>query len=205
MTYTDQMKNRIAESDYGTAFVVSDFIDVMEYETAKKSLARCEKDGIVRRVIRGVYDKPGYSMILQEESAPNPEEIAKAIARNFNWTIAPDENTALNLLGLSTQVPAKWSFISSGPYRNYEVGNVSIGFMHRACKEISGMSYMSALVIEALKGIGKDRLNESHITHLQERVSEEHKKILLKEAKSTTTWIYSAIKEICKEEVSINV
>ena len=31
VTYTDQMKNRIAESDYGAAFVVSDFIDIMEY------------------------------------------------------------------------------------------------------------------------------------------------------------------------------
>jgi hypothetical protein len=69
----------------------------------------------IRRVIRGVYDKPKYSTLLQEYSAPNPNEIADALARNYSWTIAPTGNTALNLLGLSTQVPANWSYISSGP------------------------------------------------------------------------------------------
>ena len=200
MNYMEQMKKRIEESEYGSAFIVSDFTDIMNYETAKKCLTRLEKNGVLRRIIRGVYDKPLYSTILQETVAPNPEEIAKAIARNFNWIIAPDENTALNLLGLSTQVPAKWLFISNGPYREYIIGNSTIRFIHRANKQLSQMSYMSILVIEAIKGIGKDRLNEEHIIYLRKKLSKEHKQDLLKEARFTSTWIYSAIKEICIEE-----
>ena len=201
MTYTDQMKQRIDTANSGAAFMVSDFTDIMDYETAKKNLARMEKNGIIRRVIRGIYDKPGYSLILKEMSVPDPEQIAKALARNFNWTIAPDENTALNLLGLSTQVPAKWEFISSGPYRSYTIGNTTIRFLHRSCKEISGMSYMSALVIEAIKGIGRDRINDDTIRHLRSRLTEQNKQILLTETRKTSAWIYTVIKEICKEEV----
>lgn len=200
MTYMEDMKKRIDEAKCGSAFMVSDFTDIMDYETAKKSLARYEKNGVIRRVIRGVYDKPGYSEIIQEAAAPDPEEIAKALARNFNWNIAPDENTAMNLLGLSTQIPAKWEFISSGPYRDYKIGNVSIQFKHRSCKEIAGMSYMSALMIEAIKGIGRERLNDEIIKHLKSRVSDENKKNILLETRQTSSWIYTAIKKICKEE-----
>ena len=193
------MKNRISSAKEGTAFIVSDFTDIMDYETAKKTLARLEKAGHIRRAIRGVYDKPGYSTIIQEKSVPNPEEIAKAIARNYNWTIAPDENTALNLLGFSTQVPAKWQFISSGPYRIYEMGNTIIRFMHRSCKEIQGMSYISALVIEAIKGIGRDNMTEDDIEYLRNKLSKENKQTLLLEARKTSVWIYSIIKRICEE------
>lgn len=46
----------------------------------------------------------------------------KAIARKYNWTIAPSGNTALNLLGLSTQVPSKWKYVSYG----FSFGNIVI-------------------------------------------------------------------------------
>ena len=199
MTYSELMKNKISSAKEGSAFIISDFTDIMDYETAKKTLARLEKVGLIRRVIRGVYDKPGYSSIIQEKSVPNPEEIAKAIARNYNWTIAPDENTALNLLGFSTQVPAKWQFISSGPYRNYEMGNTTISFFHRSCKEIQGMSYISALVIEAIKGIGRDNMTEDDIEYLRNKLSKENKQTILLESRKTPVWIYSIIKRICEE------
>ena len=47
--------------------------------------------------------------------------MAKAIARNYNWTIAPTGDAALNLLGISTQVPSKWEYVSSGPYKEYNI------------------------------------------------------------------------------------
>lgn len=49
--------------------------------------------------------------MLKEYVAADPEVVAKALARNYHWSIAPCGNTALNLLGLSTQVTAVWSYI----------------------------------------------------------------------------------------------
>ncbi len=75
--------------------------------------------------MRGVYDKPAYSNLLQEVAAPDPEQIAEALARSYNWTIAPSGNTALNLLGyLRKFLPTV--FISSGPYKKYEFGSVKL-------------------------------------------------------------------------------
>lgn len=200
MSYASMMENRISDAPHGKAFVVSDFTDLMDYETAKKTIARMEKKGRLRRVIRGVYDKPRFSNLLQEYSAPNPDEIADALARNYGWTIVPSGNTALNLLGLSTQVPANWSYISSGPYKKYKLDKVLIAFAHRADRNLSGMSPKTTLVIQAIKELGKDRIGDKEIRIIRSKLTEKERETILKESQQATAWIYSVIKEICKEK-----
>jgi len=196
-SFVEQMISRIEKSPDGRAFIVSDFTDLMDYSTAKRSLARLAQKGMIRRVIRGVYDKPRYSFMLSEYSAPKMGEIASALARNYNWSIAPTGVEALNLLGLSTQVPANWRFISSGPYKKYTVGKVSIEFLHRANREIAGMSRVTGLIIQALKAIGEKGLDDTITGTLKARLTEEDKTCLLAESKQTTVWIHKAIKNIC--------
>lgn len=195
----DKMEQRIISYPKGSAFVVSDFTDMMSYETAKKAIVKLTKSKKIRHVIRGVYDNPAYSSLLQEYTAPKPNEIAKALARNYNWDIVVSGDVALNLLGLSTQVPANWCYISSGPYKRYEMGKVSIEFKHRADKSISGMSEKTALLVQALKTMGKEKVTASTIQFLSQRLTAEDKETILKESRKTTVWVYEAIKKICKE------
>lgn len=195
----DKMERRIISYPKGSAFVVSDFTDLMSYETAKKAIVKLAKSKKIRHVIRGVYDNPSYSSLLQEFTAPKPNEIAKALARNFNWNITVSGDAALNMLGLSTQVPANWCYISSGPYKKYEMGKVSIEFKHRADKSISGMSEKTAMLIQAIKTIGKGKMSPSTIQTISQRFSPEEKKTILAESRKTTVWIYEIIKKICKE------
>ena len=198
--YIERLKEEIDALPFGSAFVVSDFSEICDYQTAKRSLARLCERGEIRRVIRGVYDKPAYSTLLQEYVAPDTNEIAMAIARNYNWTIIPSGNAALNMLGLSTQVPSKWEYCSSGPYRDYKYGQISIAFKHSSNKEIEGLSYDTALLIQAIKAIGKDRLDKNNIQKLKERASLMDKYAILQESKYTTAWIFMTIKNICGEE-----
>ena len=191
---------RIDEAPFGSAFTTSDFTDLAEYETAKKTIARLEKKGTIRRVLRGVYDKPKFSSLLQEYAAPNPDQIAHAIARNYNWTISASGNAALNQLGLSTQVPADWSYISSGPYKKYTFGNVTLIFSHRSDSQMIGMSEKTLLLIQALKAIGQANISEAEIKHLRKRFSSDERQTIISESRRTISWIYEVIKEICKQE-----
>ena len=195
--YIDMMSARIGNAPYGTAFVVSDFTDIMDHETAKKSIARLEKNSSIRRVLRGVYDKPKYSTLLQEYAAPDPDCIAIAIARNNNWSISPSGVLALNLLGLSTQVPATWEYYSSGPYKSYQMDNCEIKFVHRANREIEGFSPKTSLIIQAIKAIGADGMSDTVISKLSGKLSDEEKETALDEGRQTTRWIYESLKKIC--------
>ena len=162
------------------------------------SLLRLEEEKLIVRIIRGVYYKAEYNEFLQEYIVPNPDKVAHALARNFGWTIVPCGDTALKILGLSTQVPAAWSYVSDGTYKEYTYDNTTIKFKRTTNKEISKLSYKTALVVQALKALGKDNINDTIINKLKNDLTDEEKTTALLEAKAATSWIYEYIKQISK-------
>lgn len=192
------IRKRIQESRAGYVFVASDFADITENVKVGVSLSRLEEEGLIKRIMRGVYYKPEYSKLLGENVAPSPNAVAYAIARNFGWSIVPCGDTALNLLGLSTQVPAAWSYVSDGPYKDYSYDNTIIKFKHTTNKEISKLTPKTALVIQALKTLGKDNIRNETIERIKESTTLNERKIMLREAQYATAWIYEVIKLICR-------
>ena len=81
-----------------SVFTANDIIDLTSYDNLRKSLERMTKAGIIRRLIRGVYEIRKYNKTFNTIAAPSIDEIAKALARNFNWDIYPSGNYALNIL-----------------------------------------------------------------------------------------------------------
>ena len=196
--YTE-IKKRIELDEPGTVFLTSDFTDIATTTTVRKCLGRQVEEKNIRRIIAGVYEKPVYSELLKEYIPANPDAVAYAIARSFHWTIAPCGDVALNKLGLSTQVTAVWSYISDGPYRKFSWDNITLSFKHRANREISFMSETTTLVVEALKTLGKERIDDDIIVSLRNRLPEEAKKKMLKEATGVSEWIYTVIRKVCAE------
>lgn len=198
--YSRQIQERIGAAAEGTVFVGPDFADIADAETIRRNLNRLAQAGILRRILRGVFEKPEYSEMLKEYVAADPEKVAKALARNYHWTIAPCGNAALNLLGLSTQVPAVWSYISDGPYKTYRWNNTTLVFKHRANKEITGLSRITILVIQALKTLGRENVTSKTIRILKSRLSKDDKTAMLQEAAESTDWVYDTIRLIAGEE-----
>ncbi|MDD4368982.1 MAG: DUF6088 family protein [Oscillospiraceae bacterium] len=196
MTNTKQIEKRIQSMKPGTAFIASDFFDLSDYENVRKILNRLTDAKKIRRLLPGVYDAPRYSKLLIEWEAPNLHEVALALARKYNWSIAPTGNTALNVLGLSTQVPGKWMYISDGRYVTYNVAGTLLEFKHRANGEISGLSKEVAMVIQAIQAIGKDQMTEESLKILRDFLSDSERQELLIKGKATKSWVYQIIREI---------
>ena len=194
--YMKRIRERVLSAENGMVFTTSDFADIADSDTVRQSLNRLANSGILRRVFRGVFEKPKYSNLLKEYVATDPNAVANALARSYHWTIAPCGNTALNFLGLSTQVTATWSYISDGPYRIYEWDSTRIEFKHRANREITGLSYITVLVVQALKILGKDNVTPEIIRTLSDRLDSKDKAIILKESAEATDWVYDIIKNV---------
>ena len=194
--YMQEIRERILSAEEGSVFSTSDFADIADTNTVRSALYRLIQDGILRRILNGVYEKPKYSKLLDEYVAADPEAVANALARSYHWTIAPCGNTALNLLGLSTQVTAVWSYISDGPYKTYEWNSTKLEFKHRTNKEITGLSYMTSLVIQALKTLGRSNITPEVIQMLSEKLTDKDKQACLKEATESTDWVYDTIRQI---------
>ncbi len=198
--YIYEIRERILAANEGSIFASSDFADIANTNTVRSALYRLVQEGVLRRILNGIFEKPKYSKLLGEYVAADPEAVAKALARSYHWTIAPCGNTALNLLGLSTQVTAVWSYISDGPYKTYEWNSTKIEFKHRTNKEITGLSYMTSLVIQALKTLGKTNVTPEIISTLSDQLTEADKEAMLKEAAESTDWVYDTIRKIAGGE-----
>lgn len=197
-TSLKKIEEKIKESTPGTVFITADFTDMASSDAANRTLLRMVDAGVIRRIMRGVYEYPEYNDFLKEYVAPSPDKVAHALARNYGWTIVPSGDTALNMLGLSTQVPATWLYVSDGPYKEYSFDSITLKYKHTTNKEISKISYKTALVIQALKSLGKDRITDNIVSSIANTLSKQEKHVMLKEAKYATAWIYDAIKLICK-------
>lgn len=196
--YLNQIRNIIAKAENGSVFVSTDFTDITDKKTVNMALLRLANEGLVKKILFGVYYKPEYNKLLGETVAPSPNKVAHALARNFGWTIVPCGDTALNLLGLSTQVPSQWVYVSDGVYKEYSFDNAVIKFKRTTNKEISKLSYKTALTIQALKALGKENVSEQISCRLKKALCKEDKEKMLTEAKSATSWVYEYIKVICK-------
>lgn len=201
MTIDKDILNRLNEQNI-SVFTINDIIDLGSYDNLRKVLERMTKSSILRRLIRGVYEIPKYNKTFNMIAPPSIDDIAKALARNFNWDIYPSGNYALNILGISTQIPSKYIYISSGPNRKYEYEGNIIFFKHATLKETSSFSYITNIVIQAFKELGKDNITNDIIKLIRQKFSSDEINLICEEAKKTTIWIYQNILRL--KEVNIH-
>lgn len=108
--------------------------------------------------------------------------------------ISPGGDTSLNLLGLSTQVPAVWQYVSSGPYKTYKIGKQSLEFLHRNDAQMSAKSPKTVMIIQALKALGNN--NVQAIEKLRHELEPAEKQRLARESISAPLWMQPVIKKI---------
>ena len=195
----EQMLSRIYGRGRGWTFTKTDFVANFGEANIYQALSSLTRAGKIRRVCHGVYDYPRQSELLGQTLSPDIDQIAQALARKFNWRIQPSGDTALNLLGLSTQVPGRWVYLSDGPSRQYKVGRHTLAFRKSALKDVGFTYRESGLVVQALKALGKEHVSRATIETIRQRLDRKDCEHILKDTRAVTGWIYQSIKRVCGE------
>jgi hypothetical protein len=195
-TMQGQILKRIDRLGPGKVFSAKDFLDIATRGSIDVALGSLARMGTIRRVRRGLYDRPKVNAALGGKLSPDIDEAARAIARRQRWKIVPEGAWAANLLGLSTQVPAKITYLTDGPSKEVEIGLRSIHFKHARPKAMGGLEGKLALVVQALRHLGKESVGTREIETLRAKLSTQEKRKLLKDTRFTVDWIYDAAKQI---------
>lgn len=185
------IESRILNAPEGSVFVPGDFSDITTATTASKSLVRLNKNGVLRKLMRGVFWKGSVS-------EPDPDTVAHALARSNCRLLAPCGDTALHLFGLSETVPRIWTYITDGTYCSYVYGNTEIRFRHASGRFLSRMSEKTATLVQVLKAMGENRLNDTVLKKIASRLNRKEISAIHRECARTTAWVYSAICRMIK-------
>jgi hypothetical protein len=198
-TMRDQIVARIERLGEGKAFSAKDFLDIASRGTIDMALGGLTRNGTIRRVRRGLYDMPKVNPALGGKLSPDIDETAQAIARRQRWKIMPEGAWAANLLGLSTQVPAKIIYLTDGPNNDVEIGRRSIHFKHARPKAMAGLEGKFALVVQALRHLGKEGIGPREIERLRASLTPAEKRRLVKDTRFGVDWIYDVAKKIAEK------
>jgi len=191
--------SRIYGHKRGWVFAPSDFLDLGSRAAVGMALKSLCDRGLIRRLARGLYDYPRQHSKLGE-LAPTPEQIALALAGKDALRIQPAGAYAANLLGLTEQVPAKVIFLTDGANRKIRVGNQEILLNQTTPKYMATAGRVSGLVIQALRYLGKQHVNDATVEKLAQRLSPAERKQLLNDVRYAPAWIGNIFRRLAGED-----
>ncbi len=197
----EKIISRIYGRGRGWAFTKTDFVAGFGEANIHQALSALARAGRIRRVCHGVYDYPRHSELLGQALSPDIDQVAAALARKFNWRIQPSGDAALNLLGLSTQVPGRWVYLSDGPSREYPIGEdgrQTLAFRKSPLKDTGFRHRESGLLVQALKALGKERVDTKAVETLRSRLEPKLRRQILADTRAVTGWILRIIKQVCE-------
>src|SRR5882672_4799364 len=198
-TMRDQILTRIKRLGEGKVFSAKDFLDIASRGTIDMALAGLTRLGTIRRIGRGLLYIPTVSDALGGILSPDIDEAARAIARRQHWKIMPEGAWAANLLGLSLQVPSKIVYLSDGPNKDIQISRRSIHFKHARPKAMAGLEGKIALVVQALRHLGKQGVSKRDIETLRSALSNSEKHKLLADTQFGVEWIHETAKKIAEQ------
>ena len=199
MTIFTKIENTIKQSDKGRLIFISDFSELNNYDTVRKSLQRLAKKGLIIRISKGIYYYPKNDKILGI-LYPSIEEIGKAIAKRDKARIIPTGAFAQHLLGLSTQIPMNVIYLTDGSARKIKIGKQTIVFKKTSPKNLSYENQLSSLIIQSLKSKKENNITEKEKQILKEIIIKSGKqKEIEKDIKNAQVWIRKIILQILSE------
>lgn len=131
-----QIVQRTAKAGPRVVWTPVDFLDLGTRDAVDKVLQRLVKAGDLRRIDRGLYDKPGANSLTRQPAAPDPREVIDAIARRDQIRVLVDGMTAANDLGLTNAVPSKIVVHTDARLRSIYLGNMIITFKPTAASKL---------------------------------------------------------------------
>ena len=127
-----------------------DFLDLGARDAVDKTLQRLTHTGNLRRVDRGLYDKPSFNSLTQKSNPPDPRQVIEAIARRDQIRILVDGMTAANDLGLTNAVPAKIIVHTDARLKSVSLGQLEITFKPTAASKLYWAGRPAMRIVQAL-------------------------------------------------------
>lgn len=188
--------NNLKKCGRGSIFFPNSFVSYGDIKSVSKSLERLTNDAVIIRLANGIYLYPKIDKELGLGVLyPSVEEVALQVAKRDKAHIAPTGAYAMNLLGLSTQVPMNVVFLTDGSPRKIKLDNNRIiTFKHTVPKNLAFVSKTAKLATFALKEIGETNVNEEHLKQLQKVFSAINEKSIEADYKLMPAWIRKIIK-----------
>lgn len=198
MTISQIFENKFRRTKAKSLIFASDFSKYNQ-DYIGDLLSIYTREGKLIRLANGVYLKT--AMTKFGPVLPSPTDIAEAIARRDHAQVLMSGLAAENYFGLSTQIPMKMVFLTSGSARKLTVGNTIIEFKRGVPKNFAYKDKTMATLCLALKSIGNGRVTDEQKTILRNFLNNYIKEHDIKnDLKLMPKWVQKLLNELIGED-----
>jgi len=174
------------------AFTPKDFLDLGTRASVDMALTRLTQSGQIRRIGRGLYDYPKLHDRLGALT-PEADAIAQAVATQGGDKLVRSGAQAANRLGLSTQVPVKASYATSGPTRVKKVAGRTIALKRSRAPILDSGFPRANAVLQMLAHAGKANVDDDLIQRLAAGIDDRDLVALRKAQAQMPSWMSDAV------------
>lgn len=158
-TIAKQVLEYAAGLPEGIPLVAKELLHLGGRAAVDQVLSRLAKRGALLRAGRGIYVVPVESRFGTH--APSASKMVEGLASQRGETIVLHGAAAANALGLTTQVPMKAIYLTSGRNRRLKVGAQTVEFRHAPIWQLIFPSRPAGEVVRALAWLGPEKAGEA--------------------------------------------
>lgn len=169
MRVATSILKKIEEIPTGEPFTSTQFLGLGPRASVDQALSRLFKSGVIARVTRGVYVRPEVSQYVGKVM-PGPIKVIEAYARSSGVTIQVQGAEAARRFGLSTQMPVRSIYYTSGPSKRFKLGKLEVILKHVSSKKLVCSGSKAGLAITALWYLGKENVNSEIFNTIKKKM-----------------------------------
>ena len=154
-----QIMSHADGSPEGTLLCPSALLHLGSRAAVDQALSRLTRKGELMRVCQGVYVRPS-----QTRFGPRPpaaDKVLASLSALWGETIVPCGGMAANALGLTTQVPVRQVYLTSGPNRKLKLGGLAVELRHAPRWQLVVPHRPAGDAIRALAWLGPEEIEEN--------------------------------------------
>ncbi|NVM92524.1 hypothetical protein FHT32_006215 [Variovorax sp. SG517] len=190
-----QLARRVQRATRGTVFTPASFASLGSRAGIDKALQRLVASGNLRRLSRGLYDKPRQDELLGA-LWPSVDAVVRALAGKDRIRTQPTGAYAANLLGLSEQVPAKVVLLTDGTARSVQAGPLQITLKRTTPRDMAAAGRLSGLVIQAFKSLGPKNITPERVRRLRQTLPAAERAKLIQDIALAPVWMQPFLREL---------
>lgn len=188
MTTAKAIRHAIEALPEGKAFPSKDLLPLGTRAAVDQVLYRMAKEKHILRVAPGIYVRPKWNKYVKGPVMPGPNEVAELVAKARGTKIGPTGAAAANIFGLSTQVPVRAVYATTGRTGEVKSGMSTIYFQHVAPRKMQYAGTPVGAAIAALRYLGKDQVTPKVIETLERALTPEDFQTLRRATTALPGW-----------------
>ncbi len=200
MSTAKTIRNRVLRTRRGEPFTNIRFLKLGSRASVDKTLSRLVEGGVIQRIARGVFMRPRKNRFIGHVM-PDITKVVEVMARDHGETIQIHGAEAARRFKLSTQVPAIPIFYTSGPSREFKVGNLTVKLRHASHRKLLLAGKRPGLALSALWYLGKNNVNANVVCAIHKGLTAEEFETL--KHTDMPGWMAGALEQYSQEAIHV--